>query len=78
MYLSDDLPTVLRIPLSEPMFILGALFILVVLFLPGGLAGAVERLRRGRGRAGDDDVVDEARDTLESVDDQMTEGAGLR
>ena len=30
----DDLPAVLRIPLSEPMFILGTLFILVVMFLP--------------------------------------------
>lgn len=74
----DDLPAVLHIPLSEPMFILGTLFILVVLFLPGGLAGTVERLRRGRGKADDEDVVDEARDTLESVDDQTTEGAGLR
>ena len=34
----DDLPAVLAIPLSEPMFILGAVFILVVMFLPGGLA----------------------------------------
>ncbi|MBC7724394.1 MAG: branched-chain amino acid ABC transporter permease [Burkholderiaceae bacterium] len=34
-----DLPDVLRIPLSQPLFILGTLFILVVLFLPGGLAG---------------------------------------
>ncbi len=38
-----DLPTVLRVPLSEPMFILGTLFILVVLFLPGGIAGAVSQ-----------------------------------
>lgn len=35
-----DLPAVLRIPLSEPMFILGSLFVLVVLFVPGGIAGA--------------------------------------
>ncbi|MGY3567047.1 branched-chain amino acid ABC transporter permease [Sinomonas sp. RB5] len=47
-----DLPPVLRIPLSEPLFILGTLFILVVVFLPGGLAGAAARLRsRRRGAA---------------------------
>lgn len=34
----DDLPAVLAIPLSEPMFILGVIFILVVMFVPGGLA----------------------------------------
>lgn len=38
------LPDILRIPLSEPLFILGTLFILVVLFLPGGIAGAVGRI----------------------------------
>lgn len=37
----DGLPAVLRIPLSEPLFILGMLFVAVVMFLPGGLAGAV-------------------------------------
>lgn len=41
--LIDSLPAVLRIPLSEPLFILGSLFILVVLFLPGGLAGIARR-----------------------------------
>lgn len=39
------LPPVLRIPLSEPLFILGLLFVLVVIFVPGGLAGGVRRAR---------------------------------
>ncbi|QTX06123.1 branched-chain amino acid ABC transporter permease [Agromyces archimandritae] len=42
------LPAVLRVPLSEPLFILGTLFVLVVLFLPGGIAGIPARLRSGR------------------------------
>jgi len=51
----QDLPDILRIPLSEPLFILGSLFILVVLLLPGGLAGVARRVvaradsPRGRG-----------------------------
>jgi branched-chain amino acid transport system permease protein len=42
-----SLPGVLRVPLSQPMFLLGSLFVLVVLFLPGGLAGAIGRLAHG-------------------------------
>ena len=34
----DALPAVLRAPLAEPLFILGVLFIVLVLFFPGGLA----------------------------------------
>ncbi|SEC06640.1 amino acid/amide ABC transporter membrane protein 2, HAAT family [Paramicrobacterium humi] len=44
----DQLPAVLRIPLSEPLFILGTLFILVVIFLPGGIAGAAREVRTAR------------------------------
>jgi branched-chain amino acid transport system permease protein len=48
------LPAVIRAPLSEPLFVLGVLFIVVVYFLPGGLAGALARVaRRDRHRRHD-------------------------
>jgi branched-chain amino acid transport system permease protein len=40
-----DLPVVLEKPLSEPLFILGTFFILLVFFVPGGLASFGRRLR---------------------------------
>jgi branched-chain amino acid transport system permease protein len=53
----QDLPDVLRIPLSEPLFLLGALFIAVVFFVPGGLASLPRRIRslaaKRRARAGE-------------------------
>ncbi len=61
----ESLPRVLRVPLSEPMFILGTLFVLVVLFMPGGIAGAATAVtgrRRGRGPASRLAEVDEDRD----------------
>ena len=39
----QSLPAVLRVPLSEPLFLLGVLFIVLVLFVPGGLGGALGR-----------------------------------
>ncbi|MEG3615695.1 branched-chain amino acid ABC transporter permease [Isoptericola haloaureus] len=56
------LPSVLRVPLSEPLFILGTLFVLVVLFLPGGIAGAAQRLAH---RSGRDRQREAARETIE-------------
>jgi branched-chain amino acid transport system permease protein len=43
----SSLPHVLRTPLEQPLFVLGVLFILVVFFVPGGLAriGGVRRPR---------------------------------
>jgi branched-chain amino acid transport system permease protein len=41
----SSLPSVLRTPLGQPLFVLGVLFILVVFFVPGGIARA-GRLRR--------------------------------
>ncbi|GAB3020581.1 branched-chain amino acid ABC transporter permease [Nocardioides flavus (ex Wang et al. 2016)] len=51
----QDLPAVVRVPLSEPLFALGVLFVIVVLFVPGGVAGLVSRVRPARtGRGGGD------------------------
>jgi branched-chain amino acid transport system permease protein len=41
-----SLPAVLRVPLSQPVFVLGLLFVLVVYFAPGGLAAVGGRVRR--------------------------------
>ena len=44
-----NLPGVLSGPLSQPLFILGTVFILAVYFFPGGLAGLAGRLGPLRG-----------------------------
>lgn len=43
-----DLPAALRVPLSQPLFLLGALFVAVVYLLPGGLAGLPARIHAAR------------------------------
>lgn len=40
----DALPSVLSGPLSQPLFVLGTVFILAVYFFPGGLASLTDRL----------------------------------
>jgi branched-chain amino acid transport system permease protein len=42
----QGLPDVLRVPLSQPLFLLGTLFILIVFFAPGGITGLAARGRR--------------------------------
>jgi len=41
----DSLPTFISGPLSEPAFTLGLIFILIVMFAPGGISGAYYRAR---------------------------------
>ena len=38
------LPAFLRVPLSQPQFLLGAIFVVFVIFVPGGIAGWVTRM----------------------------------
>jgi branched-chain amino acid transport system permease protein len=44
----SGLPAVLRVPLSQPSFLLGVIFLLFVLFAPGGIGGLVSRIRARR------------------------------
>lgn len=63
-----SLPPWLRAPLSEPLFILGTLFVLLVLFFPGGIAGAVSRLGRGRPRRALPEATVEEPATVEELE----------
>lgn len=47
------LPAVLRVPLSQPLFVLGTLFVAVVYLMPGGVARLPGRLRTARRRPDD-------------------------
>jgi branched-chain amino acid transport system permease protein len=64
----QSLPGVLQKPLSQPLFILGTLFILLVFFVPGGIAGilsghprrhlrALERIVRREEKAADEELT---------------------
>jgi len=64
-----DLPGVLRTPLSQPLFLLGTIFILIVFFLPGGIAGIAARGRpRGLRRLGEALRTEPAAGGLERVE----------
>lgn len=48
----DGLPGPVERVLAEPLFVLGTLFVLLVLFAPSGVAGVVDRVRAALARAG--------------------------
>ena len=73
----QDLPAWLRVPLSEPLFLLGSLFVVVVFFVPGGIAGLVARLRERRsGRRPSGDGGSPPGRVVEQLRDQVAAGVG--
>lgn len=59
----EDLPGALQAPLSEPLFILGALFVGLVIFFPGGIAGLRDAAVGRRLRALVDRLLPNGRDS---------------
>lgn len=59
--LVEELPGVIRTPLSEPLFVLGAVFVGIVMFFPGGIAGLRDTRVGRRTRDLLFGMVDEAR-----------------
>lgn len=51
-----SLPAPLRVPLSQPDFLLGAIFVLFILFAPGGIVGLLDRVRAGHVRTSREDA----------------------
>ena len=69
----QDLPAWLRVPL----FLLGTLFIHVVFFVPGGIAGPVARLRERRsGRRSTGEGGSPPGRVVEQLRDQVAAGVG--
>ncbi|MEW2036958.1 branched-chain amino acid ABC transporter permease, partial [Streptomyces sp. NPDC005534] len=52
-----SLPAVVRAPLSQPLFLLGALFVAAIYLLPGGVVRLPARLRTARAASGQQEAV---------------------
>ncbi|MFF0183344.1 branched-chain amino acid ABC transporter permease [Streptomyces sp. NPDC005244] len=52
-----SLPAVVRAPLSQPLFLLGALFVAAIYLLPGGVVRLPARLRTARAASGREEAV---------------------
>lgn len=72
-----SLPAVLRVPLAQPQFLFGAVFILFVLFAPGGIAGILtglrgRLLRRALGREKGAGLPASSEDVVPSMEAELT------
>jgi hypothetical protein len=70
------LPHALRTPLEQPLFLLGVIFILIVFFLPGGLAGLAVRGRPSGLRRLEDAIRPEPTITTEAPPHVHEPGVG--